>query len=187
MAFGVCCQNSWAVFFRSGFMTLEGRYCLWLRILRTVVQQRHPESLQASSSRPTPSLRSLPISLWLLGCGHHRAPGSEGLGWWVVYSLLQLINISFDATMCKACNATAENALFFPMQTTLMKIPTVSLPWVVKLCLIVWEEYYLRKSKWIPFTSKDFINKSRQKSHFPPPPDCGKCWICKTICSNFVF
>ena len=83
MAFGVCCQNSWAVFFRSGFMTLEGRYCLWLRILRTVVQQRHPESLQASSSRPTPSLRSLPISLWLLGCGHHRAPGSEGLGWWV--------------------------------------------------------------------------------------------------------
>lgn len=55
--------TSWAVFFRSGFMTLEGRYCLWLRILRTVVQQRHPESLQASSSRPTPSLRSLPISL----------------------------------------------------------------------------------------------------------------------------
>lgn len=63
MAFGVCCQNSWAVFFRSGFMTLEGRYCLWLRILQTVVQQRHPESLRASSSRPAPSFTSLSAHL----------------------------------------------------------------------------------------------------------------------------
>lgn len=60
---------------------LEGRFCLWLRILPTVVHQRHPESLRASSSRPALPLSPLCPSPWL-GCGHHRAPGFESLGWW---------------------------------------------------------------------------------------------------------
>lgn len=48
-----------------------------------------------------------------------------------------------------------------------MKIPTF-LPWVVMVCLIVWKEYYLRKSKWILFTKISSINP-RRDIHLPHP------------------
>lgn len=96
--------------------------------------------------------------------------------------------MSYDATGCKVPNATAEHAWFFfsLMQMTLRKIPTVSLPWVVKLCLIVWEEYYLWKLKWIPFTKISPINPSRD-TRLPHPQIGGNVEFVKTICSNCVF
>lgn len=83
MAFSVCCQNSWAMFLHSGFMTLERRSCLF-RILRIVIQQRRPEPLLPSLLRAQSVLRSFHLLSDSLGVVIGlQDQVLQGLEWWV--------------------------------------------------------------------------------------------------------